>query len=190
MDIYLGQYDNFLLAGDFNAQDTEPKLMSFLETYCSSNIVREPTCFKNVNNPSCIDLFITNKPRSFQNTKAMSCGISDFHKLVVTVLKTKFDKHRPKVIHYRDYRNVENEAFKTDLRNYRDLCTSYEDFEKVFLQVLDMHAPLKQKIVRANEAPYMTRQAMMRRSQLETKNEFDKATFKRQNNFVSKLYKK
>ena len=30
---------------------------------------KEPTCFKNPNNPSCIDLFLTNTIRSFQETQ-------------------------------------------------------------------------------------------------------------------------
>ena len=45
-------------------------------------------------------------------------------------------------------------------------------FEKVFLEVLQAHAPLKKKYVRANEVPYTTktlRKAIMKRSQLESK---------------------
>ncbi len=62
----------------------------------------------------------------------------------------------------------------------------------------NVHAHLKKKIVRANTVPYMNktlRKAMMRRSQLEnkyyrTKLESDKITYKKQKNFVSRLYKK
>ena len=34
----------------------------------------------------CIDLFLTNKPRSFQNTTTFDTGISDFHKMVISLL--------------------------------------------------------------------------------------------------------
>ena len=198
MDLYLGQYDNFLLAGDFNAQDNEPCLRSFLDKYDACNIVKEPTCFKNINNPSCIDLFLTNKSKSFQHTKTVSCGLSDFHKLSATVLKLKFTKQKAKVIHYRDYSNFDNEHFKNCLKNCLNLCTSYDSFENKFLQILNIHAPLKQKSVRANEAPYMSRvlrKAIMKRSQLESKyfkskTEIDKLNYKSQKNFVSRLYKK
>ena len=54
----------------------------------SKNLVKEKTCFKNVSNPSCIDLFLTNNALSFQHTETVSTGLSDFHKLVLTVLKT------------------------------------------------------------------------------------------------------
>ena len=30
--------------------------------------LKEPTCFKNPENPSCINLILTNKPRSFIKT--------------------------------------------------------------------------------------------------------------------------
>ena len=44
-------------------------------------------------NPSCIDLFITNRPNCFQNT---TVGLSDFHKMAVIVLEIFFGKVPPK----------------------------------------------------------------------------------------------
>ena len=43
------------------------------------------TCFKNPNNPSCIGLLITNRPKRFQNSMAIETGLSDFHKMCITV---------------------------------------------------------------------------------------------------------
>ena len=57
-----------MLVGDFNAEESEPCLSQFLYEYNAKNIVKESTCFKNVLNASCIDLFIANSPMSFQNT--------------------------------------------------------------------------------------------------------------------------
>ena len=53
----------------------------------AKNIVKEATCYKSLSNASCIDLVITNSASSFQNTKEISTGLSDFHKMVITVLK-------------------------------------------------------------------------------------------------------
>ena len=58
-----------------------------LSQFDVKNIVKGKTCFKSITNPSCIDLFITNKPLSFQNTNTLSTGLSDHHKMVITVLK-------------------------------------------------------------------------------------------------------
>ena len=68
----------------------------------------------------------------------------------------------------------------------------------MFLETLNDHAPLKQKTIRANHAPYVTktlRKAMMHRSQLETKyrkqpTDINSERYRKQKNFCSKLYKK
>ena len=41
----------------------------------------EKICFKNPNNPSCIDLIVTNRPKSFQNSMVIETGLSGFHKM-------------------------------------------------------------------------------------------------------------
>ena len=116
LDNYIGNYDNILLLGGFNSEFSEPCLNDFCDIYNLKNLVKEPTCYKNPDNPSCIDLFLTNRPRTFQCTTTIETGISDFHKLVVTVLKTFYKKQRPKIIHYRNYKNFENGNFRQDLK--------------------------------------------------------------------------
>ena len=83
-------------------------------------------------------------------------------------------KQKPREITYRDYKNFDQNKFKEQLRrSLSDNKTStYFDFERIFLQILDTHAPLKKKIVRANQAPFVTktlRKAIMRRSEFESK---------------------
>ena len=98
--------EKYLLIGDFNAEERETCMKEFLYQYNLSNLVKEKTCFKSINNPSCIDLFLTNHPKSFQNTKTISSGMSDCHKMIVTVLKMKFCKAQPKIIYYRNYKSL------------------------------------------------------------------------------------
>ena len=46
----------------------------------------------------------------------------------------------------------------------------YASFEKIFLSILEEHAPLKKNLLRANHAPYVKKalkKAIMRRSYLE-----------------------
>ena len=62
-----------------------------------------------------IDLIVTNRPRSFCNSDSLETGLSDFHKLIVTVLKTFFKKQSSKIISYRNYKNFSNDLFRTDL---------------------------------------------------------------------------
>ena len=65
LDFYSTRYDKFLLAGDFNTQEDNEVLEDFLEDYHAKNLVKDPTCYKNPESPSCIDLFITNSYQSF-----------------------------------------------------------------------------------------------------------------------------
>ena len=51
-----------------------------LNIYSVENVVSQKTCFKNPENPSYIDLLLTNYSRSFQNTGVFERGLSDFHK--------------------------------------------------------------------------------------------------------------
>ena len=57
-----------MFAGDFNIGETDPVMSEFLFKNDSKNLVQQKTCFKSTNNLTCIDLFITNRLRSFQNT--------------------------------------------------------------------------------------------------------------------------
>ena len=102
-----------------------------------------PACFQNPEEPSCIDLFLTDRPKTSQcNT---TIGISNFLKLVFTVLKSFCRKQRPKMIHCRNFKNFENDNFGQDLK--KELLKSditnahFSKFNDTVLSVLDKHAP-------------------------------------------------
>ena len=81
LDIYCN-YEIFLLAGDFNKEENENCLNDFLSDYNAKNLVKENTCFKSLDNPSCIDLFLTNSHQRFQHITTVCTGLSDFHKML------------------------------------------------------------------------------------------------------------
>ena len=193
-------YEKMLIAGDFNIDREEEIMEDFLFEQNLKNLVKDKTCFKSNENPSCIDLYLSNCPSSFQNTTTVETGLSDFHRMVVTVMKTTFPKAEPQILYYRDYKNFDIYNFRTDLRNQLGkICEkNYLHFEVTFLKVLEQHAPMKKKILRANNKPYMTkalRKAIMQRSTL--KNKFLKCktdenlhAFKKQKNFTNRLAKR
>ena len=43
-------------------------MRDFCHVYNCHSIIKDKTCFKNPHNLSCIDLFMTNRPKSFQNS--------------------------------------------------------------------------------------------------------------------------
>ena len=105
----------------------------FCGIYYLRNLVNEPTCFKNPNNPSNIDLILTNKPRSFQNTSAIETGLSDFHKFTVAVLETNFAKLPPKILYYRNYNYFNNEHFRKDLVDNLGNCLYGVECSELFI---------------------------------------------------------
>ena len=111
LDVYTGTYDKLLLAGGFNVTETDVVLNEFLYENDFKCLIKNNTCFKNPENPRCIDLFLTNFSGSFQNTCAICTGLSDFHKMIVTVQKYTFVKANPKVIRYRCYKKFDNNSF-------------------------------------------------------------------------------
>ena len=52
IDFYSSKYDNFVILGDLNMEVSN----SFMEQFCASfnlkSLIKEPTCFKSVDNPS------------------------------------------------------------------------------------------------------------------------------------------
>ena len=95
-------------------------------------------------------MFLTNRSRYFQNTSTIETGISDFHKLVVIVLKMFYKKQKLKVIQYRNYKpfneqllriELDKELAKIDLNN-----AELAEFHNEFLSVLNKHAPIKYKL--------------------------------------------
>ena len=72
---------------DFNAEHTGNTLTDFCEIYKLKYLIKDKTCTKNPNKPSFIVLIITNRSTSFQNSMVIETGLSDFHKMCITVIK-------------------------------------------------------------------------------------------------------
>ena len=87
----------------------------FCVTFGLKDLVKDATCYKSPENPSSIDLILTNKPHSFQNSSGIETDISDFLRMVVTVMKTSFEWLKPRVINYRDYKSFEKKLFRGEL---------------------------------------------------------------------------
>ena len=106
-----------LLVGDFNTDITEHHIESLLYKHELSNLVKEKTCLKNMQNVSCIDLLLTNNSYACQQTSTVCSGVSDCHKVVWTVLKTNIPKGNPRQITYRDYNKFDSLKFNNELKN-------------------------------------------------------------------------
>ena len=52
---------------------------------------------------------------SFENTVAVSKGLSDLHKIIITVIKMSFKEHSPLDRHHRDYKYFDLTKFENNL---------------------------------------------------------------------------
>ena len=107
LDIYSKFHDKYMLVEDFKAEESELCLSKSLFEMNAKKIAKEPTCFKALSNPSCIDFVITNSSSNFQNTKAISTSLSNFHKIVASAFKHTFHRSTPKELIYRDYKKFD-----------------------------------------------------------------------------------
>ena len=202
LDNLMGKYENLLLLGDFNSEMKEDAMKDFCDTYNLQNLIVDPTCFKNPLNPSRIDMILTNRVNSFENSLCIETGISDYHLLTVTVLKVHFKKLSPTLVKYRNYRNFDILSFKEELKNCLDsnnkVNLSYDEFKDTFLNVLNKHAPTKEKLIRGNNAPFMNKtlsKAFMNRAKLKniynkTPTEENYLLYKKQRNYCTNLLKR
>ena len=67
IDNYTTKYDNLLFWGYFTAGLEDAWSKTICLAYSLTSMINKPTCYKNPEKPSCIDLIRTNCPCSFQN---------------------------------------------------------------------------------------------------------------------------
>ena len=114
LDLFTTKYERFLFLGDFNEGIEDSAIKIFCSNLNLTSMINKPSCNKNPDKPTFIDLISTNCPASFQNSCVIETGLSDFHKMIVTVMKTSYRKIERKVINYRDYKSFSNEKLKTE----------------------------------------------------------------------------
>ena len=97
LDLSTTKYEDLYFLGDFNAGMEDSSIKIFFSNYNLTSMINKPTCYKNPGKPTFTDLILTNCPRSFQNSCVIEIGLSDFHKMIVTVMKTSYRKIEPRV---------------------------------------------------------------------------------------------
>ena len=182
LELLVIDYDNIMIAGDMNfnilkgtSKQTE-SLRNIMDSFGLIHLVKNPTCFKG-DSPSLLDVILTNRPRCFQYTGTILDGVSDFHATVVTTLKSQMIIPTTKILRNRSYKHFNKQIFIEDLeRNNMQTCTNLNNINAAwkffcdgFTDTLDEHAPIKERRVRSNQAPYLNKnlkQAIWKRKRL------------------------
>ena len=128
------------------------------------NLIRYETCFTR-DHKSTIDLILTNKPKSFQNTCITETGLSNFHKLISTFFKTQITCLKTKIVFYCNNKHFEDRRFLEDFSQNFHLKQMtrkkiYNFITEKFLDAVNRHALLTKKMLRGNQAPFMNKKLM------------------------------
>ena len=117
--------------------------------------------------------------------------------MAISVFKTSFNKQKPKIVTYHDYKRFDNEKFResliTCLNTGKNI--SYDAFENLVLQTLDKMAPIKQKHIKGNQFPFINKdihKAIMTRTRLRNRflkepTKMNRLAYKKQRNYCVSL---
>ena len=204
LNSYQAEMRSTFLLGDVNINMAScPAFMTdFMELYGLSNMVNGHTCFKRSEGTS-IDVILTDSPGRVSGTLNYDTGLSDFHNIICASTKLYTPKIESASFHYRSYKNFDNDKFMYDIsiipfhvgEIFDDINDSYWLTTKLYLDVVEEHAPLKKGKRHPNHAPYMNSElrkacnvkAMLRRKYLKFQTPKSWELYRKQRNLVSKL---
>ena len=165
------------------------------------NLIKDKTCFKNPNKPTCIDLIITNRPKSVQNSMVIETGLSDFHKMCITVINMYYSKQKPSIIHYRKFKDFKNDAFIKDIKallskSFNEEAILFQALRESVNAILEKHASSKARYTKANQVPSMNKKLSkkimescpLRNKFLNTKSDLDRKAYNKQRKEKKQFY--
>ena len=117
-----------------------------IQAHNLNNLIKEPTSFQS-NNPSQIELILTNQESMYKFSNTFETGLPYHDKLISTISKSgSFKGTRQMKVYIKS-------ILKQKLNNLSS--TTYDDFEETFLSLLNKHASLKEKNI---NGPFMTKE--------------------------------
>ncbi len=187
-DAILSQSNEIILIGDLNINtQKKPNDLDndFIDIYGLDDIIDSPTCFKKQEG-TLIDHIIVKNRKRFSKSINVFCGYSDWHNMVGCVTKLHVPPQKPVKITYRSYKNFDPDLFKGEVSHIPfQVCNVFDDVSDQYwaqrlliTDVLNEHAPLKQRFLKEDHLPYMhseLRKAMYKRNMIKNKHRKDRS---------------
>ena len=82
------KYKNVVFVGDFNVGTEETPMRSFCKSYNLTSLINILLALKTLKNQAALTLI--NKHKSFQSTCAIETGLSDIHRMIVSLHNMHF----------------------------------------------------------------------------------------------------
>ena len=119
-------------------------------------------------------------------------------------MKSYIPRLKPQNVHYRSYKNFNEEKFLSDVKEAgfsfktSNPDENYSVLTNVFSNIFNIHAPLKKKILRGNDVPFMNKglcklictRSRLRNRYLKNTTEENETSYKKQRNKCVSLRRK
>ena len=164
--IILGDINCDLLGNNTTSLVSELKFITNLYQY--EQLIKEPTRVTK-DTSSLIDHFYTTNTNHIISSGVTAVTISD-HYLIYGIRKFKTFKQPPRFIEYRDFKHFNEQGFMCDLASLSTLNLAHSDpnkswmiWKKKFLEIVNMHAPLKRRKVSSKQIPWLTNDLLLKK---------------------------
>ena len=191
MDRLCAQECELVVMGDMNIDildglNTAPSVwQDTIDGHQLTQIVRDPTRVT-ADTQTLIDHIYVSHPGNVKACKVSTIALSDHYPVCfVRHLRANYDrKHGHTTIKYRSYKNFDEKAFLADLEvvpwsvieQFDDVDDALDTWEKLFMEVVNMHAPLRERRVKRPRQPgWLTEditEAMDKRDSLKQSRDF------------------
>ena len=206
-DRITSMFDNSILIGDLNFDLNDPQkgktLIDICDIFDLTNMIKSDTCFTKYGKPSLVDVLLTNQPQYLFNSFNFDCGLSDCHNMIGILVKGKAPFVPNEKVQYRSFKNFDEKDFNADVQNipfhisyvFDDPDDVYWAHEYLFKEVVDQHAPMKERRSKTNKPPFMNcelRRAvyvkrMLRNKYMKCRSPSNWENYRKQRNLVTKL---
>ena len=128
-------------------------------------------------------------------------GLSDFHKMCITVINMYYSKQKPSIIHYRKFKDFKNDAFIKDIKallskSFNEEAIPFQALRESVNAILEKHASSKARYTKANQAPSMNKKLSkkimescpLRNKFLNTKSDLDRKAYNKQRKEKKQFY--
>ena len=163
IDYLIRSYDDLVFLGDANCCPNKSNtIRDICDLYGLTNLIKEPTCHKS-SEPTLLDIILVSHPKRYMGVLNTEFGLSDFHNIIGASTRRFAPVRKPYLLQYRSYKHFDDANFQRDLsvapfhvaEIFDDVCDMAWFTSRIISDLVNDHAPLKNKILKSKPVPYM-----------------------------------
>ena len=163
IDTLLRQYDDLIFLADANCCPTKSStIQDICDLYGLTNLIKDPTCHKSKKS-TLLDVLLVNNPKRYIGTLNATFCLSDFHNIIGAATRRFAPVRKPYILHYRSYKRFTDADFLYDMsiapyhvaEIFNDINDTAWHTNSLVSSIIDVHAPIKTKILKHKPVPYM-----------------------------------